>query len=111
MVGIICPISEIIYAHDVYWVYYRESIHKDNINVDRIYRIESKDLRQWTSPILLFETRLNEVISPSIIAYKHTYHIYYVCFINNNSCLKRCVSCDGSFENEEDTERERDSGW
>jgi len=93
--------SNIIYAHDVYWLYYRETIHRDTMNVDRIYRIESEDLRQWTVPALLFETPLNEVMSPSVIRYKDTYHIYYVCCINSNSCLKRCMSCNGSFENEE----------
>ncbi len=93
--------SEVIYAHDVYWVYYRESIHKDNLNADRIYRIESKDLQEWTCPALLYETPLDEVISPSILLYSDIYHIYYVCLINNNSYLKRCVSCNGSFENEE----------
>ncbi|MCX5852799.1 MAG: hypothetical protein NT072_12245 [Deltaproteobacteria bacterium] len=93
--------SEVIYAHDVYWLYYRESIHRDNINIDRIYRIESEDLQRWTVPALLFETPFGEVISPSIIGYKDYYHIYYVCFINSNSCLKRCVSCNGNFENEE----------
>lgn len=92
---------EIIFANDKYWLYFRESVTQNTKKIDRIYRLESNDLINWTTKKLLYETTTSKILSPSIIFYQGEYQLYYVNNIDNKFLLERCVSSNGEFVNKE----------
>ncbi len=81
---------DIIYSDNKFFLYYRESFLGQNVEFDKIYRIESFNLRTWTEPENVLTTDPNsEVLSPAAVEVSGDYFVFAVLVKNGVKSLIR----------------------